>query len=67
YREAIELLEDVTREQPRNASAWLFLGVAREQSRQNKKAIEAYSRYLTLEPSGKYAPDARASLKLLGQ
>ncbi|ATB42272.1 transcriptional regulator [Cystobacter fuscus] len=67
YREAIELLENVTREQPRNASAWLFLGVAREQSRQNKKAIEAYKRYLTLEPSGKYAPDARASLKVLGQ
>ncbi|WP_043429283.1 response regulator [Cystobacter fuscus] len=67
YREAIELLEVVTKEQPRNASAWLFLGVAREQSRQNKKAIEAYKRYLTLEPSGKYAPDARASLKVLGQ
>ncbi|MFY0580051.1 response regulator [Cystobacter fuscus] len=67
YREAIDLLEDVTKDQPRNASAWLFLGVAREQSRQNKKAIEAYKRYLTLEPSGKYAPDARASLKVLGQ
>ena len=67
YREASRLLEDVTRDQPRNASAWLFLGVAREQIQQKKKAIEAYQRYLSLEPNGKYAVDARASLKSLGQ
>ena len=67
YREASRLLEDVTREQPRNASAWLFLAVAREQTQQKKKAAEAYQRYLSLEPSGKYAADARTALKSLGQ
>ncbi len=67
YREASRLLEDVTREQPRNASAWLFLAVAREQTQQKKKAAEAYQRYLSLEPSGKYAADARSALKSLGQ
>jgi CheY-like chemotaxis protein/Flp pilus assembly protein TadD len=67
FREATRLLEDVTRDQPRNANAWLFLGVAREQTQQKKKAAEAYQRYLSLEPQGKYASDARASLKSLGQ
>ncbi|WNG34781.1 response regulator [Archangium violaceum] len=67
YREAVKLLEDALKEQPNNAHAWLCLGMGRQMVQQDKKAIDAYKRYLLLEPSGQYANDVRAALKSLGQ
>ncbi|MGZ3460899.1 MAG: tetratricopeptide repeat protein, partial [Archangium sp.] len=67
YREAVKLLEEALKEQPNNAHAWLCLGMARQMTQQDKKAIDAYKRYLFLEPTGQYANDVRAALKSLGQ
>jgi CheY-like chemotaxis protein len=67
YREAVKLLEDALKSQSNNADAWLCLGMARQMTQQDKKAIDAYKRYLSLEPSGQYANDVRAALKSLGQ
>jgi CheY-like chemotaxis protein len=67
YREAVKLLEDALKEQPNNAHAWLCLGMGRQMVQQDKKAIDAYKRYLLLEPNGQYANDVRAALKSLGQ
>ncbi|WP_414639381.1 response regulator [Archangium sp.] len=67
YREAVKLLEDALKDQPNNAHAWLCLGMGRQMVQQDKKAIDAYKRYLLLEPKGQYANDVRAALKSLGQ
>ncbi|HYO67028.1 MAG TPA: tetratricopeptide repeat protein, partial [Archangium sp.] len=67
YREAVKLLEDALKDQPNNAHAWLCLGMGRQMVQQDKKAIDAYKRYLSLEPKGQYANDVRAALKSLGQ
>jgi hypothetical protein len=67
YREATRLLEDSLKTQPNNARAWLCLGMARQMTQQDKKAVEAYKRYLLLEPTGPFANDVRAALKQLGQ
>jgi len=67
YREAVKLLEDALKDQPNNAHAWLCLGMGRQMVQQDKKAIDAYKRYLSLEPNGQYANDVRAALKSLGQ
>ncbi len=67
YREAVKLLEEVVKVQPRNAQAWVHLGMARQFSNQEKKAIDAYKQYLVLEPSGSSASEVRAALKQLGQ
>jgi cytochrome c-type biogenesis protein CcmH/NrfG len=66
YREASKLLEDALKDQPNNAQGWLCLGIARQMTQQDKKAVDAYKRYLTLEPtalrqrSARDAQDARA-------
>ncbi len=67
YREAVKLLEDGLKDQPNNARAWLCLGMARQMTQQDKKAVDAYKRYLLLEPAGQFANDVRAALKQLGQ
>jgi CheY-like chemotaxis protein/Flp pilus assembly protein TadD len=67
YREAVKLLEDSLKGLPNNPDAWLCLGMARQMTQQDKKAIDAYKRYLLLEPNGQYANDVRAALKSLGQ
>ncbi|WP_257460524.1 response regulator [Archangium lipolyticum] len=67
YRDASKLLEEVVKAQPRNAQAWVHLGMARQFTNQEKKAIDAYKQYLLLEPSGSSASEVRAALKQLGQ
>jgi cytochrome c-type biogenesis protein CcmH/NrfG len=67
YREASKLLEDALKDQPNNAQGWLCLGIARQMTQQDKKAVDAYKRYLTLEPTGSSANEVRETLKTLGQ
>jgi cytochrome c-type biogenesis protein CcmH/NrfG len=67
YREAAKLLQEVVREDDRNARAWLSLGMALQMTERNSQAAEAYKRYLFLEPTGASANEARTMLKELGQ
>jgi hypothetical protein len=67
YREASKLLEDALKDQPSNAQGWLCLGIARQMTQQDKKAVDAYKRYLSLEPTGSSANEVRETLKTLGQ
>ena len=67
YREASKLLEDALKDQPNNAQGWLCLGIARQMTQQDKKAVDAYKRYLILEPTGSSANEVRETLKTLGQ
>ena len=64
YREAVKLLEDALKDQPNNAHAWLCLGMARQMTQQDKKAVDAYKRYLSLEPNGQSANDVRADAQV---
>nr|WP_281404517.1 DUF4388 domain-containing protein [Pyxidicoccus fallax] len=66
YREAAKLLQEVVREEDRNARAWLSLGMALQMTGKNSQAAEAYKRYLFLEPTGASANEARLMLKELG-
>lgn len=66
YREAMKLLQEVVEEDGANARAWFALGMALQVTQQDAKAAQAYKRYLALEPSGKFAADARLALKQLG-
>ncbi|MFP2931299.1 tetratricopeptide repeat protein [Pyxidicoccus sp. 3LG] len=65
-REAAKLLQDVVREEERNARAWLTLGMAYQFSKRNTQAADAYKRYLFLEPTGSSANEVRMLLKELG-
>ena len=67
YREAGRLLQDVVKDKDTNARAWFALGLLFQTARKNPEAIEAFTKYLAMEPSGKFASDAREALKLLGK
>ncbi|MDY7228743.1 response regulator [Hyalangium rubrum] len=66
YREAAKLLQDVVRDKEANARAWFALGMALQVTQQNAQAVQAYKKYLALEPSGKFSSDVRLALKQLG-
>ncbi|MFP2911202.1 tetratricopeptide repeat protein, partial [Pyxidicoccus sp. 3LFB2] len=66
YREAAKLLQEVVREEDRNARAWLSLGMALQFTGRNSQAADAYKRYLFLEPTGASANEVRSLLKGLG-
>ena len=63
YREAAKLLQEVVREEDKNARAWLSLGMALQFTKRNSQAAEAYKRYLLLEPMGASANEVRSLLK----
>lgn len=63
YREASKLLQEALKVEEKNAKAWLALGMAFQFTDQRTKAVEAYRRYLLLEPSGKVSTEVRAMLK----
>ncbi len=58
YRKAIQL-------DPKNADVHYFLGTVLETTNQKGQAIQEYEGYLRLAPSGSYAADVRARLKVL--
>jgi arylsulfatase A-like enzyme/Tfp pilus assembly protein PilF len=55
FAEALPILHDVLREDPRNAFAQLVLGSALMGQREYKRAIEQYGKYLELVPTSSYA------------
>ncbi|QSQ19242.1 response regulator [Pyxidicoccus parkwayensis] len=67
YREAAKLLQEVVKEDDRNARAWLSLGMAYQFTSRNSQAAEAYKRYLFLEPTGSSANEVRTLLNGLGK
>ncbi|RYZ36451.1 MAG: response regulator, partial [Myxococcaceae bacterium] len=66
FREAAKLLQDVVREEPKNAKAWFWLGSSLQLSKQDARAAEAYKKYLYLEPTGSSAEEVRVLLKGMG-
>ena len=49
---AIAIAEPVAKSQPTFAQAWLNLGVYYEAAKENAKAIDAYQKYVVLDPKG---------------
>jgi cytochrome c-type biogenesis protein CcmH/NrfG len=66
FREAVRVLQDVVKDNDRNARAWFSLGMALQATSQSNQAIHAYKKYLALEPTGKFSADVRLALKQLG-
>ncbi|KFE59770.1 response regulator [Hyalangium minutum] len=66
YKEAARLLQDVVKDGEAPGRTWFALGMALQVTKQDKQAVQAYKKYLVLEPSGKFAPDVRLALKQLG-
>ncbi|HEX8702698.1 MAG TPA: protein kinase [Myxococcaceae bacterium] len=65
--EAAKLLREVVNQDASKARAWFGLGMALQLLRDEDEAATAYKYYLTLEPSGAFAMDARRALKQLGE
>ncbi len=75
--EAVEPLKKATTLNPNNADAWYLLGASLLSTMQTKQegekiiyvvtpgTAEAYQKYLSLAPTGKYAGEAQASLQAL--
>ena len=57
--------EEATKWNPRMADAWLKLAEAREKRGESEKAIEAYQKYLQLEPHAKKKSDVEKSIARL--
>jgi serine/threonine-protein kinase len=65
--EAVKLLQEVLKENSLSARAWFGLGLALQALQEEEEAAEAYRQYLALEPSGRFAADARLALKRMGK
>ncbi|MBN1204150.1 MAG: protein kinase [Myxococcaceae bacterium] len=65
--EAVKLLQEVLHENALSGRAWFGLGMALHALQEEEEAAEAYRQYLALEPSGRFAPDARLALERLGK
>jgi hypothetical protein len=65
-RQAARLLQDAVKEREGNARAWFALGTALQLTKQNPQAVQAYKKYLALDPSGPFSSDVRLALKQLG-
>lgn len=64
--EAVKLLKDVVEQDSLKAHAWYFLGMALQATKEDDEAVDAYKQYLVLDPSGRFARDARTALSRLG-
>jgi serine/threonine protein kinase len=62
---ATDLLRRATRADPSQRGAWRSLGLALEQSGHARDAIDAYQRYLDLEPHGAQADKVRERIATL--
>jgi Flp pilus assembly protein TadD len=62
--EAIAVLEDVTRDHPRLAPAWVYLGLARFDGRDNAGAEQAANKALAIAPRNGRALMLLASIHL---
>jgi TolA-binding protein len=67
YREAVKLLQEVVQAEPKNAKAWLTLGMTLQFTEQNDAAAKAYRQYLVLVPTGAEATEVKKTLAQLGK
>jgi CheY-like chemotaxis protein len=65
YLEAERLLGEVVRTDAARSRAWLVLGMARQLGARPGPAVDAYRRYLDLEPQGPMASDVRDVVRAL--
>lgn len=65
FREAAALLQEVVKQPDATARSWFALGMALQLTRREKEAEQAYKKYLSLEPTGRFAPEVRLALKQL--
>lgn len=62
YREAVPLLKEAVKSEPKNAQAWLALGMAFQNIGKDESARGPYVEYLKLRPSGATSDEVRAAL-----
>ena len=65
-KRAKDFLEQIVARDPNRAEAWFNLGLAAEATGDVTRAREAWTHYLTLDPSSSWASEARARLKKTG-
>ncbi len=65
-KRAKDFLEQIVARDPNRAEAWFNLGLAAEATGDMTRAREAWTHYLTLDPSSSWASEARARLKKTG-
>jgi len=57
----------VTHERPEHKNAWLNLGVVSRELGDRAGAVQAWERYLKLDPNGEHAADIRQEMESLKQ
>ncbi|MCL4310341.1 MAG: tetratricopeptide repeat protein [Actinomycetota bacterium] len=62
---AVKVLTDATKIDPGNADAYVQLGLAAKAALQNQVAIQAWNKYLQLQPNGSYAADIKNQINQL--
>ncbi len=65
YRAAATRYLEATRWNDGNSDAWLKLGEASEKRKDKKTALDAYTRYLKLEPDAKNATEIKKRIEKL--
>ncbi len=65
YGEAVPYLKAGVKADPKNAGAWLALGIAADNLGRNADAKEAFQTFLALVPTGPQAKEVREALKLM--
>jgi cytochrome c-type biogenesis protein CcmH/NrfG len=65
-KRAKDFLEQVVARDPNRAEAWFNLGLAAEATGDVTRAREAWTHYLTLDPSSPWTAEVRARLKKTG-
>jgi predicted Zn-dependent protease len=63
YREAISYLTQGLEEEPKNAQAWLALGIAYQNLGRSEEAQGPYREYLKLRPTGAQSDEIRNALR----
>jgi tetratricopeptide (TPR) repeat protein len=63
YRSAAQRFQEATKWNPNYAEAWLRLGEAAEKQNDEKTAVQAFTRYLELQPDAKEAPQIKKKLE----
>lgn len=64
---AVKILTQATTIDPNNANAYIQLGLAAKAALQNQVAIQAWNKYLQLQPNGSYAADVKNQIAELSK